>query len=313
MDGWAHQSGWRAPARAARLAHAVEPPAFLRLCFLCVFLLRSQCSAAQPGLARAAPSHLALRQVGQLGRHSCAAMPVHAFETTGISWNRQMHLICSFDYVRDAKFRSEGSRNLSTDDPSQGLHGLWQLPGARVWRRAARAGLLAPPRLEPVRLPGNLLYHASFNVLYWSTYTLTSYARKQTVLKVRLNPGYSFLHADDDGTAHCAEPVRFQLPSTVTLPATSVTCQNVQYPQGGWLLCIHTHSLTHALSLTYVRTHTCALTHVRTHSHMHMHSHALSLTYPLTHTCARTLAYAHLHTHYTLNSSNVNSPREITL
>jgi hypothetical protein len=167
MDGWAHQSGWRAPARAARLAHAVEPPAFLRLCFLCVFLLRSQCSAAQPGLARAAPSHLALRQVGQLGRHSCAAMPVHAFETTGITWNRQMHLICSLDYVRDAKLRSEGSRNLSTDDASQGLHGLWQLPGARVWRRVSLH------RHAWNQSASNLLYHASFNVLYRTARTFT--------------------------------------------------------------------------------------------------------------------------------------------
>ena len=94
-------------------------------------------------------------------------MPVHAFETTGISWNRQMHLICSLDYVRDAKLRSEGSRNLSTDDASQGLHGLWQLPGARVWRRVSLH------RHAWNQSASNLLYHASFNVLYRTARTFT--------------------------------------------------------------------------------------------------------------------------------------------
>jgi hypothetical protein len=127
---------------------------------------------------------LAYGTYDRAARHTCVAVPVHpSIPANEIELFRQIQLICSFDFVRDANVRSSlGSIDAASTFGSYLVRIMGD--GVRlevdVYRHAA------------THASSSLFYDHTFNAIYLSTYVAASYQGRKHVLRTRLTPSYNF-------------------------------------------------------------------------------------------------------------------------
>ena len=116
-------------------------------------------------------AHPAASAYASLTHHQCAAVPVHPVGL--IAPGRQIQLICLITFPRQQQLATFGSYLV----------------------RIRGDGTRMPVDMARHTTPyasSSLLYDASFNALYVSTYKQASFSGPKHVLRVRLNAGYNY-------------------------------------------------------------------------------------------------------------------------
>lgn len=156
-------------------------------------------------------------------KHMCSAVPVHDPVLTGIALARQIQLICSYDYIRDNALRTGTSTVINT----QSAFGSYLV-------RVAGDGQRLDVHMQRHVLPqasSSLFYDVSFNTLYASSYTATSYSGQKRVYRIKLSVSYNFV-SENSSTATMYTLPNAALTTSYAMPGVVPNSAYPSYPAG---------------------------------------------------------------------------------